>query len=272
MTVGACADRVTTQQDVNARTRANTREVVTLDAEPVWDAGRRPRAAEADLDVDASTAADSGAGIGNGHVVFVGEVPNARDLGGTPLVSGQEVAFGELYRGAPLARLSPDGCSELAALGIRTVIDLRVPSEVMSVPESACVTDGAHVVSAPLPIPYQVSASDYIAILDAEPSMAAVFEQLGDAAAYPIYMHCTYGRDRTGVVAAVVLLALGAAREQIVAEYSLSIANVGGYPGSLTAALDEIDRRGGIESYLDALGVSEQQRQVMRASAVVSAP
>jgi protein-tyrosine phosphatase len=200
--------------------------------------------------------------------VFVCEVPNARELGGTPLATGQAVACGALYRGAPLAGLSSDGCAVFGLLGIRTIIDLRMPEERAAVPEAVCVQSAANIVLAPMPIPYNVSPAEYIADLDAKPSLAAAFAALGDPAAYPIYVHCTYGRDRTGVLAAAVLSALGASRATILQEYLISQQSVGAVPGSLTAVLDEIDARGGIDAVLAAAGVTPEQIANLRARAI----
>ena len=69
--------------------------------------------------------------------------------------------------------------------------------------------------------------------------MAEALRALADPDAYPIYFHCTYGRDRTGVLAAVVLLALDAPREAILDEYVLSKATVGAYPESLQEMMRE---------------------------------
>jgi protein-tyrosine phosphatase len=202
--------------------------------------------------------------------ILTGHLDNARDLGGTPLGEGAAVAYGALFRGPPLAGLSAEGCDEVAALGIQTVIDFRTADERHVKPETACVFELAQLVEAPLPVPYNVSPADYIADLNATDSIAAVFRLLADAEAYPIYMHCTWGRDRTGVVAAVILRALGASREDILHEYLHSQPSVGAYPLSLEATLDEIEARGGIASYLDAAGVSAEQLDTVRALALAT--
>lgn len=206
-----------------------------------------------------------------GKRVLTRDVVNARDLGAMPLLTGESTACGALFRGPPLANLTEDGCNRVAALGIRTVIDLRTPEESSAKPDSACVVAGLNLVSAPLPIPYNVSVVDYVADLDATESMAAAFAALGDDAAYPVYFHCTWGRDRTGILAALVYSALEADRENIVAEYNLSAGLVGAYPDSLRGALAEIDARGGIGAYLAEVGVSEAQLAVLRAHAVAAA-
>jgi len=199
--------------------------------------------------------------------VLAGYVQNARDLGGLPTAPEGQVACGSLFRGPPLAALTAAGCSEVAALGIRTVIDLRVESERTTKPNSACV--GADQVFAPLPIPYGVSGAEYSADLNA-PAVAAAFQAFTNPDAYPIYFHCTWGRDRTGVVAALLLLSLGASREDVMQEYLLSKSSVGAYPDSLNTVLDEIEQRGGAEAVLSEIGIDGDALEALRGRAVVT--
>lgn len=203
---------------------------------------------------------------GTGSTILSGKIPNARSLGGIPLGPESSVACDALFRGPPLAGLTTEGCAAVAALGFETVIDLRTEGEQAAVPDDGCVT--ATRVSASLPIPYSVSPEAYLADFDTAPSIALVFHVLADASNYPLYFHCTYGRDRTGVVAAAVLLALGASRENVMREYQLSAATVGAYPTSLSAVLDEIDAEGGIDAALAARGVSAADLAALRAHAV----
>lgn len=202
------------------------------------------------------------------RTVLAGHVENARDLGGVALQESSKVANGVLFRGPPLAALTEAGCAAVAELGIRSVIDLRVESEVSAKPDDACVLTEAQLLAAPLPVPYNVSAADYIAVLDTSESIVRIFEVLGDEARYPVYFHCTWGRDRTGILAAVVLLALGATPDAIMEDYLVSDETVGAFPASLRAALDEIARRGGIDAYLAAAGVSPEQLATLRSHAV----
>jgi protein-tyrosine phosphatase len=187
-----------------------------------------------------------------GRAVLAGEADNARDLGGVPLATGEHTACGQLFRGAHLAGLGARGCEDLAALGVRRVVDLRTTSEWQRAPDADC---GLPVVHAPLPIPYDLSPSDYIASLNARASMRVVTAEL--ARGEPLYFHCVYGRDRTGVVAAVLLRALGASRDEVMRDYLLTeAAGLHVAPESLEATLDELERRGGVEAYLSGLGVT----------------
>ncbi|MBN1609523.1 MAG: tyrosine-protein phosphatase [Polyangiaceae bacterium] len=220
---------------------------------------------------DAGFAGSSGSeGCSRGQRILLDDVVNARDMGGVPLAGGASVACGTLYRGAPLGGFDDAACVAFSALAIRTVIDLRMESERTGKPDSPCVVTSTDVVVAPLPIPYNVSPTDYIADLNTTDSIAAAFAALGDDAAYPVYFHCTWGRDRTGVLGAVILLTLGAKHEDILTEYELSVeGGVGAYPDSLSAVLDDIDARGGVEAYLAEAGVSQRSIQVLRRRAVV---
>jgi protein-tyrosine phosphatase len=202
------------------------------------------------------------AGCTRSAPIMVGHVVNARDLGGIPVAPAGSVACGAIYRGPPLANLTAQGCDEFAQLGIRTVVDLRIASERALNPEAPCVD--ANMVLAPLPIPFGLGPADYLNDLYTIDSIGAAFRAFGDGAAYPVYFHCTWGRDRTGVVGAVLLLALGVKREDILLEYSLSKATVGAYPASLTAVLDEIEQSGGIDAYLALVGVTESEIAVLR--------
>lgn len=175
------------------------------------------------------------------------------------------MACGAVFRGPPL-RLTPGGCLDADALSIRTIIDLRTESERNAVPDAACVQ--AARVLAPLPIPYGLAPADYLRDLRETASIAAAFHTLGDPNAYPIYLHCTWGRDRTGVVGALFLLALGADRATVMQEYQLSAATVGAYPSSLAAVLDEVETLGGIDKFLATIGISRAELAAMRARAI----
>lgn len=199
------------------------------------------------------------------RTVLSGLVTNARDLGGTLLATGESLACGAIYRGAPL-RVSETGCAEVAGLGLRTLIDLRIEGERTSSPDADCVD--ATRVYAPLPVPYGLSATDYLNDLHATESIATVFHTFGDPDAYPVYFHCTFGRDRTGVVGALLLQALGATRAVVMEEYLLSRPNVGAYPDALDAVLDEIAQRGGAEAVLKSIGITDAELDVMRSRAI----
>ena len=111
-----------------------------------------------------------------------------------------------------------------------------------------------------------MSPAAYIADLQQPTSLRAVFEVLGDPAAYPVYFHCIYGRDRTGVLAALLLRLLGVSRDIVMTEYLRSNeGGVGTSPESLDATLKDIERLGGAEAYLLSIGVSPDAIATFRA-------
>jgi len=208
---------------------------------------------------------DDGTGCKPGHRIPLADVTNVRDLGGTSLSDGRHVACGQLLRGAPLT-LSSQGCQAFAELGVKSVVDLRTDSERASVPEAACVT--AELVAAPFPVPYGLSADDYLRDLHETTALATAFHTFGDSGAYPIYFHCTFGRDRTGIIGALLLLALGATRETVMSEYLLSKPFVGAYPDALDAVLDEVESRGGVERVLQDAGITDAELSTLRERAI----
>jgi hypothetical protein len=210
-----------------------------------------------------------GAACAPGTWILLDEVQNARGLGGIALEDGAQVSCGALYRGSAPVGLGDQGCTDFGRLGIRTVIDLRTEAERLASPDDDCVRQQVSMVLAPMPTPFALSPANYVADLYTTTSIVAAFEALGDKAAYPIYFHCVYGRDRTGVLAAVILLALGASREEAMTDYQLSVAGgVGAYPASLQAVLDDIDQVGGVEAFLATAGVSTAALAALRASAI----
>ena len=201
--------------------------------------------------------------------VLQDDITNARDLGGQPLSGGRFVACRRILRGGTLASLSLASCPEFASLGIKTVIDLREPSPQQALPAPSCVQQEATVIDAAMPKLLPDTPDNYLALFDEAATIATIFDALGRAESYPVYIHCVIGRDRASLVAALVLLALGAERQTVIDEFRLSAeAGVPVKPECIEAVLDAIDGRGGIEAYLTSIGVSAQQLEVLRAQAI----
>jgi protein-tyrosine phosphatase len=165
---------------------------------------------------------------------------NFRDLGGYRTTDGASVAWGQLYRSAVMAGLTPDDFQRLGTLGIVTVCDFRSTDERQRDP-----------VTWPAGVQPTVLATDYgldmgaIATLfrsgpvTAEKTRAAMegfyaempftfaeqyarmMRQLVDGKA-PLAFNCSAGKDRTGLAAALLLTALGVPYETAVADYLLS--------------------------------------------------
>ncbi|MFJ4963225.1 tyrosine-protein phosphatase [Streptomyces sp. NPDC088729] len=171
-------------------------------------------------------------------------VVNLRDLGGIALGRERRVRQGVLFRSGQLSGLDPAGDLAVAALGIRTVVDLRTADERRWAPDRLpdrarlFVADvlGDHPGVAParlkalLADPVEAERmlgggraeelfADTYRKMVLSPGASAAFraflETAADPGARPVLFHCTAGKDRTGWAAAVLLLILGASRETV---------------------------------------------------------
>jgi hypothetical protein len=156
---------------------------------------------------------------------------NFRDLGGLPTADGRAVRAGRVFRSNCLIDLGPADLEALRSrLRIATVIDLRGPAEAER--EGPTAVDALAVRLERLPlIDEKVTApgdmtdllSRYESYLTgAGSSIVRALEIIADDANHPVVFHCTTGKDRTGVVAAVLLACLGVAPEVIAADYGVS--------------------------------------------------
>ena len=162
---------------------------------------------------------------------------NFRDLGGYPTADGRQTRWRLLFRADGLTRLSSTDLSTLAELGVRNVIDLRTALEVES--RGRFPADATGVRYHHLPLTDTLPGAEdvpqwgdtgfiarrYLGMLEwGAPSVAAALELLADRANLPAVFHCSVGKDRTGVLSALVLGFLGVPDDVIVEDYLLSAA------------------------------------------------
>jgi rhodanese-related sulfurtransferase len=160
---------------------------------------------------------------------------NFRDLGGYRGTGGALTRWGMLFRSDTLHELTSSDVDTLRSMGLATVVDLRTPRELERTgrgplgPEPlgyrhlSVIGDGdaeGEAVAGP-------SADDLSAryLWYLEVGAAALSEALtvlGEPANYPLVFHCAAGKDRTGVLAALVLDLLGVAPEAIVDDYVIT--------------------------------------------------
>ncbi len=155
---------------------------------------------------------------------------NFRDLGGLTAVDGRRVRPGRLFRSDTLQALSAADVQLLVdGLGLRTVIDLRLEVEVEQ-EGRGLLARRAEVafINSPLGMatrdgipPDRVLIELYESCL-ASPSLLTTIRAIATNIDAPTLFHCAAGKDRTGVVAAIVLGILGVDSEQIVADYMRS--------------------------------------------------
>lgn len=216
---------------------------------------------------------------------------NFRDLGGYPSTLGGEVRLGMLYRAGRLDRMTPADLEQFRRLGIRTVFDLRRDDEREVAPDPMpnihlCLMSKVQA-NTPLRDPATMVDHDhgveflrdlYSGLLaHATAELGALFTTLAEPGAMPAVFHCAVGKDRTGLVAALLLTWLGVDRELVLDDFEASDGHVapalrdellgrmadrgigpeaaagilGATRASMQAALAELDMRyGGIERFL----------------------
>ncbi|HUY20788.1 MAG TPA: tyrosine-protein phosphatase [Acidimicrobiales bacterium] len=160
---------------------------------------------------------------------------NFRDLGGYPAADGRHIRWRMLFRADGLARLDEDDCAQLVGLGLSTVIDLRTPGEVEergTFPEDAVEVEYHHLPLTDVLPPVEdlgrydepaFVTSRYLQLFtEGSASLTRAVHVLAEPGALPAVFHCSAGKDRTGVLAALVLGFLGVPRPVIVEDYALS--------------------------------------------------
>lgn len=228
------------------------------------------------------------------RAILFNQIYNFRDLGGYPTTDGRTVAWRRLFRSDDLSRLTVQDGDQFAALGIRTVIDLRRPAEIAKlgrVPEFTGVDhQHAHLMYPPWDLAEHTSLAERVAFLTSRyGEMATVggeaignaLRLIADADRAPAVVHCFVGMDRTGIVSALTLCLLGVPDEVIAEDYTLSEAAVpalqaahkfGPYQFPSTPADAMIGfleglraEHGSVEAYAKSIGVTDDHIAAMRA-------
>ena len=219
---------------------------------------------------------------------------NVRDLGGLPTEDGRSIRPGLLYRGDGVHRLAGADLEKARTLGLRTVIDLRTIGEIER--GGRFPIDDHPVDWHNLPILERMwSEDDLVATTGAVAflceryvdmlrsggvAIARIVDLTADGT--PLLFHCAAGKDRTGVVAAVLLGLAGVSPEEIAADYHATAGAMAAFVDWLTVTypeaidsmtsqppeyleapleamtmfLERVDQQyGSIEGYVDTLGV-----------------
>jgi protein-tyrosine phosphatase len=154
---------------------------------------------------------------------------NLRDLGGLSTPSGATTRSGRLLRSESPHTLSESGLQDLLDLGVGAVVDLRTTSERERLP-SPLPDAGVHTLHAPIftddenyPDHLTTAAEVYCWWLrERRGGVALAMSAIADAPSAPILVHCHAGKDRTGVVVALVLRLAGVSIDDIADDYAIS--------------------------------------------------
>jgi protein-tyrosine phosphatase len=165
-------------------------------------------------------------------------VKNCRDLGGYPTPMGN-TRWGRFLRCGDMGQINFEEKEYLYAYGVRTIIDLRTPEECEVSPNPIQYdarfnyltfdliprkNPSEHFLTSDLS---RMTLGDlYIRILDANERVGAVLEMIAANDEGALLFHCTAGKDRTGVIAMLLLGLAGVTNEDILANYQVSFTYV----------------------------------------------
>ncbi|MET3942678.1 protein-tyrosine phosphatase [Paenibacillus sp. PvP094] len=236
----------------------------------------------------------------NDRMIYTDGVINFRDMGGYLTEDGRTTRWGMLLRSADLHELSEQDLQTASPLGIDWICDLRSDFEVASRPSPAI----GHAINTNIPFMAEASPEEmqkighdlhagYKAMILNTEKCALILNELLKEERDTSLFHCAAGKDRTGVVCALILLTLGVPREVVIEDYELTNLAVDGLmqrflSGSnkdyqkymdqmpelqgaipemmkaafIQAALEAIDENyGSFEQYLsEGLGITSEQR------------
>jgi protein-tyrosine phosphatase len=178
---------------------------------------------------------------------------NVRDLGGYRTADGRAVRWRRVLRADGLHRLDDADLAALGSLGVRTVVDLRTTGEVEERGRVAADRLGARWVH--LPVLREIwsaelldASDDVVAFLAARygemldegrEALTGALALLADDEHLPLVFHCSAGKDRTGVLAALLLDLCGVDRHVIAHDYGMSRSGVAAMRAWVAANLPE---------------------------------
>jgi protein-tyrosine phosphatase len=206
---------------------------------------------------------------------------NFRDLGGHPTADGRRVRPRMIYRSAHLAHI-PDDCPHpLSEIRLRTLITLQSRLEVrhLGPPRSEFLDSGVRWEHIPIgdtwfreegfsKIDTKPGHEHLVILTEFRNDWQSFFKVLAEREVYPLLFHCSAGRDRTGVGAAMLLEMLGVSRERIVLDFLESNATFPSLPltqRQLEPIFQLIDENGGIEGFMrEILGLDPIDIEIIR--------
>lgn len=153
------------------------------------------------------------------RTISIDGVSNTRDLGGMMTESGKRIRQGLVYRGARLDYITEQGRADALKYGFTTDLDLRTPGEGQ---ENPLGLKNYVCISAPY---YALSVAYGVGIQNPEnwSAIASEIRMFSDESNYPIYFHCSLGRDRTGTLAFLLEALLGVSEYDVYRDYEFSL-------------------------------------------------
>lgn len=217
---------------------------------------------------------------------------NIRDLGGLPTRSGRKTRYGKLYRSDGLDHLTEEDLRKLLSLGIQQDIDLRSTNEMEK--WNDLLGEQPEIAYRQIPLLHTIDTMNlpatlsdlYLYILDdSQEEFKKIFCYILDYKESATLFHCSAGKDRTGLVAAILLLLVDVEEEDLIRDYCLSEGNLklirerfsvendpalqaflSARPEDIGPFLDHLRTGyGGAEGYLFHIGMSAEEIESLKA-------
>ena len=223
---------------------------------------------------------------------------NARDLGGYPTMDGAHTRWRSLLRSDDLAQLTLAGLQAFSRYGIETVVDLRWPDEVAESP-SPITRVLKHIRYEQISLltrtqeEWRVRRADSTAkelwnramLEQVRAELKEVLEVIATASPAPLLFHCVAGKDRTGLIAALLLAVADVVPQAIAYDYAASTGNLRDaylkrYASAEPAAIIDavqcpeegvhnmlayLEGFGGARAYLEEIGMDREHIRRLRA-------
>lgn len=201
---------------------------------------------------------------------------NTRGLGSIPLGNGSVFRNGMVFRSGALCFITKADAEKLLGFKIKTVVDLRIDREIAREgPDKPYFLSG---IPNPVRLPMTNSrglgqeAYHYL-IRENATVISSFFKLLASEDNYPLLFHCSAGKDRTGILTALLLEMLGADRDTIMDDYLESRRNSPAlkvHEEWINESFEYVDKNGGINSFLQNCGVTLEQMKLISSYLKVS--
>lgn len=203
------------------------------------------------------------------RIISTEGVWNMRDIGGVKTLDGKTMKQGLVYRGVELDGavyekycITETGAAVLTGeLGIKTEMDLREKKDGMKDMLGDGVKHNYYATYA--------YVDSFVAVYSE--SYRSLFSDLAKEENYPVYIHCTYGKDRTGTVCFLLQLLLGVSEEDALREFEMSVLLDGEVDhGSMEMYINELKKLEGdtmqekAENFLLSYGVTQEEIESIR--------
>jgi protein-tyrosine phosphatase len=166
----------------------------------------------------------------------IDSLENCRELGGYSTENGQQTNWHSFLRSSDMSKLTQEDFVFLKEYGVKTVIDLRGEDEIETHKNPLSEEDFCHYHNIPFITgrvsditlsTYEISMGDfYVDLLEQNDSVKRIFDVIAQAEEGCIVFHCQAGKDRTGILAMLLLALAGVEKKDIVSNYEVTYTNL----------------------------------------------